>query len=494
MTELRSSSTSRTDGGGDLGGEAAQLVGVVGAEDEGAGAVLEGEGGEAFGHHGGAALEVLVAAEDVEHPPHGLRTATRLVGGLVDDGVHLAHVVGGDVAQAGQPAVGEPTGQPQHPRLEGAEPDLHVVHGHGAGVHPLDPVEVTVDVDGPVAVHAPGAADDRDAFLQRLDRLAGGATRPAHGDDRVPERPGAQAELGPAVADDVEGRHGLGEHRRRAEGQVRDVRGDPHRRRTGGDGGEERPGVEVLGLVRVVLHRDQLVPQHVGELGQLEGARGGDRVGGEEDAELQVMAVVGHAARVAKGWFRRRTGSTHHPDGGSEPARFNPIPGLDPSIAPGPTPGSLLESLARLLGGRARRGGFDKGHQPPGPVVGRHRPPGHRVHRGGPGDRRGARDRRRLGARAAADRRTLRRPGARPAGDAPGGPALDPAREHRHLAGRAGRPAAPAGRRRGGLPDRRPLRDPGEVPGPAVGLRRGRRAAPADARHLARHVRRGRRP
>ena len=64
----------------------------------------------------------------------------------------------------------------------------------------------------------------------------------------------------------------------------------------------------MLGLVRVVLHRDQLVPQHVGELGQLERARGGDRIGGEEDAELQVMAVVGHAARVAKGWFQATDG------------------------------------------------------------------------------------------------------------------------------------------------------------------------------------------
>ena len=291
------------DGGDHLGGEPAQLVGIVGAEDEGAGAVLEGEGGEAFGHHGGAALEVLVTAEDVEHPPHGLRTSPRPVGRLVDDGVHLADGVGGDVAQAGQPAVGEPTGQAQHPWLEGAEPDLHVVHGKGAGVHPLDPVEVTVDVDGPVAVHAPGAADDGDPFFQRLDRLAGGATRPADGDDRVPERPGTQTELGPAVADDVEGGHGLREHRRWPEGQVGDVGGDPHRRRTGGDGSQQRPGVEVLGLVRVVLHGDQLVPQHVGELGQLERARGRNRVGGEEDAELQVMAVVGHAARVAKGWF-----------------------------------------------------------------------------------------------------------------------------------------------------------------------------------------------
>ena len=66
------------DGGGDLLGEAAQLVGVVGAEDERAHAVLEGERGEALGPSAGRPCRNPTPAErpeDVEHPPHGLRAA-----------------------------------------------------------------------------------------------------------------------------------------------------------------------------------------------------------------------------------------------------------------------------------------------------------------------------------------------------------------------------------------------------------------------------------
>ena len=38
-------------------------------------------------------------------------------------------------------------------------------------------------------------ARDRDRLLERFQRLAAGAARPAHGGDRVPEGAGAEAEL-----------------------------------------------------------------------------------------------------------------------------------------------------------------------------------------------------------------------------------------------------------------------------------------------------------
>ena len=99
------------------------------AEDERAGAVLEGESGEPFGHHRGRAAQVLVPAEDVEHPPHRLGTAAR---GLDAASSMVAFIParssGVDVAEAREPAVGEPAGEPEHPGLERAEPDLDVVH------------------------------------------------------------------------------------------------------------------------------------------------------------------------------------------------------------------------------------------------------------------------------------------------------------------------------------------------------------------------------
>ena len=165
-------------------------------------------------------------------------------------------------------------------------------------MHPLDPVVLTVDIDRAAAVDAPDAADDRDRLLERLDRLAGRSPGSAGGDDGVPEGAGTEAELGATVAEDVERRDRLGEHGGGPQRQVGDVRRDPHGRRTRGDRGQQGPGVQVLGLVRVVLDGDQVVAEYVGQLRKLERARCGGGVGGEEDAELQVMAVVGHASNL----------------------------------------------------------------------------------------------------------------------------------------------------------------------------------------------------
>ena len=85
---------------------------------------------------------------------------------------------------------------------------------------------------------------------------------------------GSQAQLGAAVAEDVQRGHRLGEHGGRPQRQVRHVGRHPYGARPGGDRGEQGPGVQVPWLVGVVLHRHQVVAQDVGQLGDLEGAGG----------------------------------------------------------------------------------------------------------------------------------------------------------------------------------------------------------------------------
>ena len=59
-------------------------------------------------------------------------------------------------------------------------------------------------------------------------------------------------------------------------------------------GREQRPGVEVLALVGVVLDGDEVEPSDVGELGQLERLVHPGRVGAREHPELQLVSVVRH--------------------------------------------------------------------------------------------------------------------------------------------------------------------------------------------------------
>ena len=121
--------------------------------------------------------------------------------------------------------------------------------------------------------------------------------RPAHRDDRLPERPGAQAELHPAAAEDVEARDALGEHQRVAEREVRHVEREADARRRRRGDGEERPRVEEAALVGVVLEGDEVEPGRVGEPRQLHDRVRPLRVRRDEDAELELLSVVaGHPA------------------------------------------------------------------------------------------------------------------------------------------------------------------------------------------------------
>ena len=94
------------------------------------------------------------------------------------------------------------------------------------------------------------------------------------------------------AAQQVERRRGLGEDSRRPQRQVANVGEDPHRRRLGEDGRQQRLRVEVARLVGMVLDAQQVVAEPVDQARGLEDAL---RVGGvrdEEVAEFERMAVL----------------------------------------------------------------------------------------------------------------------------------------------------------------------------------------------------------
>ena len=306
-----------------LEGEAADRVGVVGAEDEGADALVDGEPGQLLGPVAGAALEEAAAgaepAEDVVHPPDRLRAAPVGLGPLVHQRVHLRELVGIGVPHRRDPRVGQVGGDAQHPRLVGAEPDRDVVGRAWTAVQSLDPVVLALRVDGAAR---PDLADDVDRLDQRVDRLLRRTPRPAGGLDRVPEGTCAEAELDPAGAEQVERGGAAREDHRRPQRQVGHVGGDADRAGAGGDHRQQRPGVEVLGLVGVVLDRDQVEAADLGQLRELEGALGRGGVGTREDAELQVVSVVGHRSPPSVLLQRAQPGL--QPQHRGNPARGDP--------------------------------------------------------------------------------------------------------------------------------------------------------------------------
>ena len=120
------------------------------------------------------------------------------------------------------------------------------------------------------AAGVPRGADDVDGLGERIDRLARGEPRAADGRDGIPERAGSKPQLDASPAEDVEACDAAREHDRRSQRDVRDVRGDPHVGRLRGDEREQRPGIEEASLVRVILERDQVEAEDIGELRELE--------------------------------------------------------------------------------------------------------------------------------------------------------------------------------------------------------------------------------
>lgn len=157
-------------------------------------------------------------AADVEQPADGLRIATRLLGRLVDQPVADGQVARLEIAQAGQPAVGLASYQAQHCGLVRPQPDADVVAGAG-----------------------PRFAHVREVML------------PVE-----PDAAGSQAQLEPPAAEQVQTGRTACQHGGWAQRQVEDVAADRDRPGLCGHPGQQRPGVEEPGLVRVVGERHQI--------------------------------------------------------------------------------------------------------------------------------------------------------------------------------------------------------------------------------------------
>jgi hypothetical protein len=141
-------------------------------------------------------------------------------------------------------------------------------------------------LDGGRALTRPERAQDRDRLLERVNRLLRCSSWTAHRLDRFPEGPGADPELDPSAAQQVQRRGRLGDDRRQTQGQVEDVGDEAHPLGPSRDKGQERPGVEEAALVGMILDR------YVVEPGLVRRDRLGDRplvllgTGDEKDADL----------------------------------------------------------------------------------------------------------------------------------------------------------------------------------------------------------------
>ena len=88
--------------------------------------------------------------------------------------------------------------------------------------------------------------------------------RTAHRSDRLPEPARAEAELEAPAREGVERGRLLRDHRRQPERQVRDVREEPDALGARDQVADQRPGLEVTPLVRVVLDPDEVEAELVG--------------------------------------------------------------------------------------------------------------------------------------------------------------------------------------------------------------------------------------
>lgn len=141
-------------GGCHLGGEPAQIVRLVAAEDDRTDAVGEGEVGEVLRPLLGRALERAAGRpeelpRDVEKPTDVAGGAARRLRGVVDHRVAGGEVAVLQVALRWQPAVGQPTGERQHPRLVRPEPDPDVVGRGRAALGTDHPILLAIDADPP---------------------------------------------------------------------------------------------------------------------------------------------------------------------------------------------------------------------------------------------------------------------------------------------------------------------------------------------------------
>ena len=81
-------------------------------------------------------------------------------------------------------------------------------------------------------------------------------------------------------------------------GRLRTFGAEAHAARAGGDEREQRPGVEEPRLVRVVLEGDEVEPAASASSASATTCSASPADGRDEDAELEVVPVVAHAASL----------------------------------------------------------------------------------------------------------------------------------------------------------------------------------------------------
>ena len=250
--------------GADLLTERLDLARVVGAEDERAETVFE--------HEGQKLLHPVVHGRrhhaDVQQSPDLARVAAGGDRRFVDRLVRRRDTdpASVDVGEAREPAVGRSGEEAQPSRLVHADPDRDVVGRLGPAFGADDAVVLALDADVPVRVDIPHLAQDLDRLAEGFDALAGCAARTAHRDDAVPEPARADADADAPAGEQVEGGGGARGDGRIAQRKVQDVRREIDASGGSGEIREERPGVLVCGLVRVVLERHQIEPRLLAEL------------------------------------------------------------------------------------------------------------------------------------------------------------------------------------------------------------------------------------
>ena len=230
-----------------------------------------------------------------EDPAHGRRLAAGRRGSLVDHAVGLGQRRRSsrqEQADRHGPAIRPPPDETKHAWHPGPDPDPDVVGRGRSARRAPGAVVLPVEDDTARLVRGPDFTDDRDRLLERLDGLAGGAARPAHRLDRVPNPPGTDPQLETTAGEQVDRGGGAGQHDRRPQREVQHVVAEPNPRGARRHVREEGPGVEEARLVRVVLERHQVEAGPVRDHRQLDGVMRSLRSRRDERPEEQLVSVI----------------------------------------------------------------------------------------------------------------------------------------------------------------------------------------------------------
>ncbi len=140
----------------------------------------------------------------------------------------------------------------------------------------------------------PQAANHRDRLIERVDELAARPRGSAHRGHRFEEVAGSQAELHAPRAEDVERRGRARDDRGRSQRDVQHVGEEVDALCLRGHVGEQRPRVQECRLIWVILDAEEVEPETVRELGEIEDLFEVARARRDTDSEKQVVLVIRH--------------------------------------------------------------------------------------------------------------------------------------------------------------------------------------------------------